>query len=181
MKKGLWIICYGNPDRRDDGCAWHVAARLRSSLEETDTIVVRTLHQLDPALAEELGCAEKVVFVDAAVQDASGGPGWRRIVPETRILPLMTHHLKPSFLMGLVSVLWGTCPEAWLITIQGQDFGLGEGLNPETEEKVEKVAGEIASFAGVKIIDKSRESSNYKWKQEGGCHGHWYRYPDDRR
>lgn len=168
MKKGLWIICYGNPDRRDDGCGWHVAARLRSSLGETDEIVIRTLHQLDPALAEELGSAEEVVFVDAAVEESPEDPGWRRIVPETRILPLMTHHLKPSFLMGLVVALWGRCPKAWLVTIQGQDFGLGEGLSPDTERRVEKAAREIGSFAGVKIVDKGQESSNYKPKQEGG-------------
>lgn len=161
MSEGLWIICYGNPERRDDGCAWRVAAMLDSSLGDADAITIRTMHQLDPALAEDLGCAEKVVFVDAAVEDPASGERWQRIAPEIGILPLMTHQLNPSFLMGLVQALWGRCPETWVVTIKGRDFGFGEGLSPETERQTEAVSREIASFAGLKMIDKGRKSSNY--------------------
>jgi hypothetical protein len=30
-------------------------------------------------------------------------------------------------------VLYGRCPRAWLITIPGQNFDLGETLSPETQ------------------------------------------------
>jgi hydrogenase maturation protease len=145
MRKGLWIIAYGNPERRDDGCGWRVAERLRSSLPEGATL--RTLHQLDPVLVEELGEAEEIVFVDAALQGFVNGSGWNRVIPETGIFPLMTHHLPPSSLLGMVLSVWGRCPEAWLVSVEGQDFGFGEGLSPEAEKRVEKVSREIAAFA----------------------------------
>lgn len=147
MREGLWVIAYGNPDRRDDGCGWHVAEKLRSSLPENTGTTIRTLHQLDPVLAEELGDAREVIFVDATVEELANGSQWERVMPETGLLPLMTHHLRPSFLLGLALSVWGRCPEAWLVTVGGQDFELGEGLSPEVEKRVEKVAREIISFA----------------------------------
>jgi len=147
MREGLWIIAYGNPDRRDDGCAWHVAERLRSRLGDRGGPAIRTLQQLDPALAVDLGAAREVVFVDAAVQGHGTGSGWQRVAPEQRSLPLMTHHLPPSFLLGLVTAVWGRCPEAWLVSVEGEDFGIGEGLSPGAEKRVEEVSRRIASFA----------------------------------
>ena len=35
---------------------------------------------------------------------------------------------------------------AWLVSIQGCDFGFGEGLSPEVEEKAEEVSLEILEF-----------------------------------
>jgi hydrogenase maturation protease len=146
MSGGLWIIGYGNPDRRDDGCGWHVAARLRSSLGEGEGITIRSLHQLDPVLAEDLEEADEVLFVDASVEESESGVEWRKVLPEGSVLPPMTHHLKPSFLMRLILSLGGRCPEAWLVSVKGEDFGLGEGLSPSTEQRVERVSEEILSY-----------------------------------
>ncbi len=146
MSGGLWIIGYGNTGRRDDGCGFHVATRLEALLREQESITVRPMHQLDPTLAVELGEADQVVFVDASVENREKGVEWRKVLPEQDTLPLMTHHLKPSFLMGLVHAIEGVCPEAWLVSVQGEDFGIGEGLSPSTERRAEQVTEEIVSF-----------------------------------
>ena len=36
-------------------------------------------------------------------------------------------------LLALGQVLYGRCPRAWLITIPGQNFELGESLSPQTQ------------------------------------------------
>lgn len=146
MSGGLWIIGYGNPDRRDDGCGFHVASRLESMLRERESVTVRSMHQLDPVLAVELGEADQVLFVDASVENREKGVEWRRVVPEQGVLPAMTHHLKPSFLMGLVHAIEGRCPEAWLVSVQGEDFGIGEGLSPSTEWLAEQAIEEVLAF-----------------------------------
>lgn len=147
MKEDLWIIAYGNPERRDDGCGWHVAERLRSAMRDRGGVTILTMHQLDPALAEDLGAAREVVFVDAAVRGHVNGIRWQRVLPQAGFLPLITHHLRPSFLLGLVMAVWGRCPEAWLVSVEGEDFCMGEGLSPEAEKRVEEVSREIVTFA----------------------------------
>jgi hydrogenase maturation protease len=145
MSGGLWIIGYGNPGRRDDGFGFHVASQLRARFGDRESITIRSLHQLDPTLAEELGKADEVVFVDASVEEHEGSVAWRKVLPEQGMLPPMTHHLKPSFLMGLVRMIEGRCPEAWLVSAQGEDFGVGEGLSPSAEKMAEQAAEEVAS------------------------------------
>ena len=151
MSEGLWIIGYGNPDRRDDGCGFHVASRLESLLGERDAVHVRALHQLDPALAEELGDADEVVFVDASVESHRKGVEWRRVLPEEGALPPMTHHLQPSFLLRLVETIGGRCPDAWLVSVKGEDFSMGEGLSPSTERLAEQAIEELLSFAASRV------------------------------
>ena len=53
-----WIIGYGNPHRRDDGIGPYVVERLSRDLWGERDIVLRSLHQLDPVLAEEVQGAE---------------------------------------------------------------------------------------------------------------------------
>jgi len=169
MTGDLLIIGYGNPQRRDDGCGCQVAGKLHSMLRERGGIRVQSVHQLDPALSEDLAKAREVVFVDATIEDLKRGRRWRRIGPEPGFLPLVTHHLRPSFLLGLTLSIWSRCPEAWLVSIKGHDFGFGEGLSPQAEAGVEKVSREIISFVMRKTIDKKAEFiKSYAKGKRGG-------------
>jgi hydrogenase maturation protease len=164
----ILIIGYGNPQRRDDGCGRQVAGRLHARLEAGTHVRVQSVHQLDPALSEDLAGARKVVFVDATIEDLTRGRRWKRVGPETGLLPFVTHHLRPAFLLGLTLSIWGRCPEAWLVSIKGHDFGLGEGLSPQAEEGVEKVSREIVSFVTRKPLTKEKNSSKHMPKARGG-------------
>ncbi|MRR38257.1 hypothetical protein EG829_27125, partial [bacterium] len=76
MKKTL-LLGYGNPDRQDDGVAWHVlhalAGRLGfpapDSYEEDFPAAgnpeFRFTLQLTPEMAEEIAAFERICFVDA--------------------------------------------------------------------------------------------------------------------
>jgi len=150
----LCIVGYGNPQRRDDGTGCYVAESLGRLLEGRKEISIRALHQLDPVIAEELKAAEALIFVDATAEEVAGGSAWGVVRPQLDALPYVTHHVKPSYLLALLKHLYRKCPKTWLVSVQGDDFGFGEGLSPECEVRAKRAALEIASFVSRKMVDK---------------------------
>ena len=164
----LWVVGYGNPQRRDDGSGFRVATRLDRYFGEDRGVSVRAMHQLDPVLAEELQDAETVLFVDATVECLAEGRQWSRIRPEASELPGMTHHLGPAALLGLMQSIHGRCPEGWMVSVQGEDFGFGEGLSGEGNRRAVRVTREIASYVSRKLIDKGERPNQSYTKQDRG-------------
>ena len=68
-----WIIGYGNPHRKDDGIGPYVIEHLSADFGKGTGIALRSLHQLDPVLAEEVQGAEVLIFVDATVEPLERG------------------------------------------------------------------------------------------------------------
>jgi len=149
-----WIIGYGNPHRRDDGIGPYVIQQLSHQLEKEEKITLSSFHQLEPVLLEELQEAEVVILVDATVEDLEQGLRWTRVQPERNVSPCGTHHLKPSMLLGLLEAVYGRSPSTWLVSVQGGDFGFGEGLSLEAQEKAERASSEILDFCLRENIDK---------------------------
>ncbi len=119
------VIGYGNELRRDDGLGPQVARELAA--RDLPRVRVRTVHQLVPELAAELAEARLAVFIDARV-----GPNRKRVTIG-RLLPsgppeILAHWADPEALLALASV-YGPAPQAVLVSVAGQDFGLGEGLS----------------------------------------------------
>jgi hydrogenase maturation protease len=154
-----WLIGYGNPHRRDDGLGRYVVDRLCDEFHSTGRMAFCSLHQLDPVLVEELQLAELIILVDATVEDLEGGVRWTKVRPGIEISSWATHHLKPSTLLGLLEAFYHRSPPTWLVSVQGSDFGFGEGLSPETKEKADRARVEIAQFC-KKEIDKEWSSIN---------------------
>lgn len=142
----FWIIGYGNPQRRDDGIGPYVAGRVDKSLKHRKGIRILILHQLEPDLVEELRHASAIILVDAAINDLKGGWQWIKVEPELRDFHYLTHHFKPSFLLGLLQSLYQKCPQTWLISVQGDNFEFGEGLTPGAEKRAQRVVSEITKF-----------------------------------
>jgi hydrogenase maturation protease len=165
---GLWVIGYGNPQRRDDGSGCSVAARLDRLFGPESGVSIRTMHQLDPVLVEDLRDAEEVLFVDATVQPTPEGREWLRLCPDAEALPHESHHLGPGLLLGLIQRLYGRCPKGWLVSVQGEDFGFGEGLSREGRIRAKQVTREIASFMSRKLVDKRDEPVKSCKTQEKG-------------
>src|SRR5688500_920322 len=65
------VIGYGNPLRGDDGFGWQIAQQLAGLLID-ESVTVLAVQQLTPELAEAVGRASLVMFVDA---HAGGRPG----------------------------------------------------------------------------------------------------------
>lgn len=131
----MLIIGYGNPLRGDDAAGLAAAERLGGV----------AVHQLTPELAEAVAQAGAVVFLDA---DATLGPGEiavKRVEPADVVL---AHHATPAGLLQLARTVYGTVPEAWLIGMGGEEFGLREGLSAAAARAVER-AVEAAAGLGL--------------------------------
>lgn len=154
LKKTL-ILGYGNPDRQDDGAAWHVLIDLarrfgRSVTEEFTEGLWDTGNELDlifvlqltPELAETVAEYERVCLADAhagnILEELLFGP----VEVQFQSSPF-THHLTPQSLLALAKSLYNAQPEAVLVTVRGYEFGFGSELSERTRELVQQAEAMI--------------------------------------
>lgn len=124
------IIGYGNPTRSDDGLGWHAAQRLSETVKD-DSVQILTKQQLTLDLAEQIGEADLVIFIDACTGEAPGILRCRHVAPDVTPPPTLSHHMSPSTLMACTRILYGRCPVALLFSVTGESFEFGEGLSPK--------------------------------------------------
>lgn len=151
------VIGYGNPDRQDDGLAWHVLCELagrlgrpRPTLEEgfvpqganPDLLFVL---QLTPELAETLSAYRRICFVDAHTGAPIQTPAGEitpaevqaiRLEPKFQSSPL-THHMTPETVLALAAELYAARPEARLVSIQGDAFGFSHTLSDGAQARLQ--------------------------------------------
>lgn len=137
----LLFLAYGNTLRRDDGAGVALAEKVQPLMQDQGVqITLITLHQLTPEVAFDLAdpTLAGVYFFDTAAAAQT---------PELQVQPIcadegapvLGHHLTPSALLLYVKALFGVCPPAWLVTIPGYDFTLGEGFSPATAQHLAEV------------------------------------------
>ena len=142
MKKIL-LLGYGNPDREDDGVAWHIlrALTVRMGLPAPDSYqddfpensqVDFAFHlQLTPEMAEDISGYEDVCFVDAHTGN---------IPEEVRIIDVesdfqkspFTHHLTAQSLMSICETLYKKKPDSALLSVRGYQFLFSRTLSEPT-------------------------------------------------
>ena len=153
--QSILLVAYGNPLRRDDGAGLELARRIYSVLcysppaTRHPSLAPRLLevHQLVPELVNELADPALAVlfFFDCSVQGARGmeqeaeiqicnlQPATPPLATRAQRAPAppatLTHHLTPQTLLAMASKLNGYAPPAWLVTVPGHDFGMGEGFS----------------------------------------------------
>ncbi len=156
---------FGNLYRRDDGVARVVVNRLlerlgREPLDSMDDgfgqvghqVDAVVLHQLVPELAEDLKEYELVIFVDAHV--GAGTAGISEPIHEEQIevayrTPFVYHQTHPSTILALTQQMYGTAPDAILLSLLGHDFDFGEGLSDATAALVEPAVERILILVRV--------------------------------
>jgi hydrogenase maturation protease len=145
------VIGYGNPLRADDGLGWVVAQRLKRDLDDDaqlGDVVVLVEHQLTPELAEPISRARLVIFVDARAGDQPGRVE-RQVVAPTGAAPsgeeslAFSHDVDPPSLVRMARLLYGHCPTAVVISVDGADFGYGISLSPVVRAAVPEVVRSI--------------------------------------
>jgi hydrogenase maturation protease len=141
MNARLLVIGYGNELRRDDGVGPR-AARAVAAWQLPGVAGVAA-HQLTPEVAELIGEAEGVVFVDAGPHDAVRT---RPIVPSWAA-QVLGHTGEPRELLALAEALYGRRPEAWLITLPAPELGFGEGLSATAEHGLTEALRQIRTLA----------------------------------
>lgn len=157
FSKRTLVIGYGNPDRQDDGAAWHVLDQLAKRADpKGEGIADETFQhyarvdlffslQLVPEMADQIAEYDRVLFVDAHTGAQPNDLHWEDITPALQNSPF-THHMTPQTLLSFVETLYGRKPEAILVAIRGFEFGFGHSLSEKTRTLVDQAAHRIWQY-----------------------------------
>ncbi len=122
------VIGYGSPIRGDDALGPLLAERVAERVEQGDWpagTVAEARHILTAELVADLHRAERVVFIDAAVDTAAGEVRSMRLQPDQTALSTMAHFHDPRELLAWCEGLYGTAPKAWLVSVGGGAWDYG--------------------------------------------------------
>jgi hydrogenase maturation protease len=152
------VVGIGNPDRGDDGVAWHVlralAQRLQRRLVEWDgedpdpdepSPHLVCMLQLTPEVAELLGEYERVCFVDAHTGAYAEELRFEPLEPDFQASPF-THHLTPPACLVLAETMYGQAPQAVVLSLRGYEFGFSHALSPATARLAETAVERIMAW-----------------------------------
>jgi hydrogenase maturation protease len=151
------ILGYGNPDRQDDGVAWHILCNLASRLDrpipsfeegftlsEEDPDLFFVL-QLTPELAEMMANYERVCLIDAHTGSIPEDINLIQIAPEYQKSPL-THHTTPQTCLALAKTIYNSEPEAILVSVRGFEFDFSHHLSMKTKHLARQAEQTIWSW-----------------------------------
>lgn len=154
------IIGYGNPDRQDDGAAWHVLAGLakrlgrKASQWPEDVFDISGENpdlyfnlQLTPELADTVSRYERVCFVDAHTGSIPHDLNITTLQPLYQASPF-THHMTPETCLTLVETLYHTHPESLLVSVRGYQFDFSHELSEKTQGLVNQAIEAILEWLG---------------------------------
>jgi hydrogenase maturation protease len=157
MQKIL-IIGYGNPDREDDGVAWHILQLLAvhynikvpdNYLEgfypEEKSIDLYSTLQLTPEMADTIANYDAVCFVDAHTGAVPEEINIKQLEPGFQQNPF-THHMTPETCLSITQTLYKKTPVALLVSVRGYSFQFSHDLSPVTRQLSEKAAAKISEW-----------------------------------
>ena len=161
--KELLLIGYGNPDREDDGVAWHILQELTMRLglnapqsyedefPESALIDFAFYLQLTPEMAEDISAYPYVCFIDAHTGNIPEPVRLIDVESEFQRSPF-THHLTPQSLLSMCETIYGKKPEAALLSVLGHRFLFSRQLSEETAALVSQAVQLIWEWMNSKNI-----------------------------
>jgi hydrogenase maturation protease len=161
--KKLLLLGYGNPDREDDGVAWHIlrALTLNLGLDSPESYedefpefarIDFVFHlQLTPEMAEDISAYEYVCFVDAHTGNIPEPVRLIDVASKFQASPF-THHLTPQSLLSLCETIYEKKPEAALLSVLGHRFLFSRQLSGETARLVPQAVQLICDWMNARKI-----------------------------
>ncbi len=161
----ILVLGYGNPDREDDGVAWHILARLAALLGQTvppgpedpfdehQRVTLLFSLQLTPDMAETISQYNYVWFVDAHTGRVPDEIHCEQVLPQFQTSPF-THHFTPQSCLSLAQALYNQSPVCELISIRGYSFGFNRQLSPPTHALSEQAADHL--FTQIGLLQESK-------------------------
>jgi hydrogenase maturation protease len=135
------IIGCGNPLRGDDGAGLAVAGRLAAL--DLPQVEVRCAPLLPVEWLPDLAGFDRIILIDAALGgDAVGLVPLRPAGAGAAGAPL-GHQLPPPAWLALGERLYGARPEAWLCTVRGECFELGEMLSAPARARIDAAVAAV--------------------------------------
>ena len=124
------LIGYGNLLRSDDGVGPAIVSRLAAIFAGDSRCACLMPHQLTPEIAEQVAGVERVVFVDASVEEGAGEVRIRRLDPEHGAESPLGHSATPEAILALSKALYHRAPRAWSIAVGVANLAVGDRLSP---------------------------------------------------
>jgi hydrogenase maturation protease len=161
--KKLLLIGYGNPDREDDGVAWHILRELTGKLglnapqsyedefPESEFTDFAFYLQLTPEMAEDISNYEFVCFIDAHTGNIPEPVRLIDVESEFQRSPF-THHLTPQSLLSMCETIYGKKPDAALLSVLGHRFLFSRELSEETLQLVPQAVNLIWDWIKAKLF-----------------------------
>ncbi|HMK43352.1 MAG TPA: hydrogenase maturation protease [Dissulfurispiraceae bacterium] len=135
----ILVIGYGNPLRGDDGFGVYASEQLQRILKD-DSVNILTVHQLGPELAEDVSEADFIIFMDVHLSSHVGEQRCRRVFLDGSMPLTFSHHMKPGALLACAQAIYGTHPQAVMISVGSNLFDHGPMLSPIVEPLVAPAA-----------------------------------------
>ena len=134
----ILVIGYGNPLCGDDGIGPCVVEDMALGNDKAPLDVeYLSLRQLTPELAEPISRAGAVIFVDATTEGTIGEIRCQELLPPAESTQMtqgaFTHHVSADLLLESARLLYGNCPAAYLYTVSGENFKLGDFFSQPVE------------------------------------------------
>ncbi|TAF11003.1 MAG: hydrogenase maturation protease [Nostocales cyanobacterium] len=133
MSRTAMVIGYGNELRSDDAIGQRIANVI--NLWHLSDVQSLAVHQLTPELAANLATVNLAIFVDASINSELADVQVEPIIPTTSSI-IIGHSADPRSLLALTKSLYGYWPPAWLVTVPGVNFELGDCLSPIAEKGI---------------------------------------------
>jgi hydrogenase maturation protease len=130
----LVVFACGNPSRGDDALGPALLARLEAAAPEGVTTIEDYQLQIEHAL--DLVDADLALFIDAGT--GTPGPfGFHEAHPRCSRAHT-SHALAPEDVLDVYrQVVGGRVPEAFVLCVRGESFGLGEAMSPAAERNLD--------------------------------------------
>jgi hydrogenase maturation protease len=154
----ILIIGYGNPDREDDGVAWHILRLiachygiqspqnyLDGFYPEDKSLDLYTALQLTPEMAETIASYDAVCFVDAHTGAVPNDVNVKQLEPGFQQSPF-THHMTPETCLSIAQTLYKKTPVALLVSVRGYSFNFKHALSPVTSQLSQLAAAQIEEW-----------------------------------
>ena len=147
----LSIVGFGNPQRRDDGIGPYIVGQLKSDLKAYGTIGFLSVRHPEPSIVEALHGSDQILFIDATIRVLTCGWQLNRIQPDTDALPFTTHHFTPMAILGMIKIIYGQSPPAWVLAVEGCDFGFGHQLTATAQKRARSATLAIIGWARANL------------------------------
>jgi hydrogenase maturation protease len=141
------VIGYGNPHRQDDRVGHIVAEAVQQWADGAGLpLEVVTAYQLDLDMVEQISAASLVVFVDAHTPSFCDGLACTQIVPDDDA-GFTTHAFTPGGLLALAARLTGRAPQAFIVSVPGFAFDLGDEISARTRALAADAVAQVQRLA----------------------------------
>ena len=142
------LVGYGNLLRSDDGVGPAIVSRLAGIFAGNPLCACLTAHQLTPELAEHVAGADRVVFIDASVEQGAGIVHIRRLAPEPAAISPLGHAASPEAILALAKALYDRAPRAWSIAVGAANLAVGDRLSPAVARAANRLCRRLSYRIG---------------------------------